>query len=151
MAEAPAVPEVVVRGGASGLRQELEASGHTWLADEPVSYGGTGEGPTPYDLLLGALGACTSMTLRLYADRRKWPLEGTVIRLSHHRIHKEDCVDCEKKDSDATLERVERTLELQGPLTEEQREKLLLVAEHCPVHKTLKKGLEVHTRLLPVG
>lgn len=149
MAEPVAVPEVVVRGGPSGLRQELEASGHRWTADEPVSYGGTGEGPTPYDLLLGALGACTSMTLRLYADRRKWPLEGTVVRLSHHRVHREDCVDCEKKG--ISLERVERTLELKGPLTEEQRKRLLEVAEHCPVHKTVKQGLEVHTRLLPAG
>ena len=146
MVEALAVPEVVVRGGKSGLRQEVEAGGHRWVADEPTSVGGTGEGPTPYDLLLGALGACTSMTLRLYADRRKWPLEGVVVRLQHHRIHRDDCVNCETKD--ASLERVERTLELKGPLTDEQRTRLLEIAERCPVHQTLQHNLDVRTSLV---
>jgi putative redox protein len=145
--EAVAVPEVVVRGGPSGLRQEIEAGSHHWLADEPASVGGTGEGPTPYDLLLGALGACTSMTLRLYADRRKWPLEGVVVKLRHTRIHRDDCVNCEKKD--ASIERVERTLELKGPLTDEQRTRLMEIAERCPVHQTLQHNLEVHTSLVP--
>jgi uncharacterized OsmC-like protein len=140
-----AVPEVVVRGG-SGLRQEVEAGSHRWVADEPTSVGGTAEGPTPYDLLLSALGACTSMTLRLYADRRKWPLEGVVVRLRHNRIHRDDCVDCDKKD--ASIERVERTLELKGPLSDEQRSRLLEIAERCPVHQTLQHNLEVHTTLV---
>jgi putative redox protein len=147
MAEAQAVPEVVVHGGPSGLRQDIQAGTQTWVADEPPAVGGTGLGPTPYDLLLGALGACTSMTLRLYADRRKWPLEGVTVRLRHNRIHRDDCSNCEKKD--ASIERVERTLELQGPLTEEQRTRLLEIAERCPVHQTLKGNLEVQTRLAP--
>src|SRR5277367_6867859 len=126
MPELVAVPEVVVRGGATGLRQEVEAGTYRWVADEPTAYGGTGTGPTPYDLLLGALGACTSMTLRLYADRRKWPLEGVVVKLRHTRIHRDDCVNCEKKD--ASIERVERTLELKGPLTDEQRTRLMELA-----------------------
>ena len=147
MDETIAVPEVVVRGGAAGLQQRIEAGAHQWVADEPVSVGGGGTGPTPYDLLLGALGACTSMTLRLYADRRKWPLEGVAVRLRHHRVHKEDCVNCETKD--ASIERVERILELKGPLTEEQRTKLLGIAERCPVHQTLKNAMDVHTTLAP--
>ena len=145
MAEAQAVPEVVVHGGSSGLRQEIEAGSNRWVADEPTAVGGTGQGPTPYDLLLGALGACTSMTLRLYADRRKWPLEGVTVRLRHQRIHRDDCVNCEKKDS--SIERVERTLELAGPLTDEQKARLLDIAERCPVHQTLRNNLEVHTTL----
>lgn len=149
MVEALAVSEVVVRGAASGLRQEVEAGSHRWVADEPTTVGGTDAGPTPYDLLLGALGSCTSMTLRLYADRRKWPLEGIVVRLQHHRIHRDDCVNCEKKD--ASIERVERTLELRGPLTDEQRAKLLDIAERCPVHQTLQHNLDVRTTLVPPG
>jgi len=147
MAEAQAVPEVVVRGGPSGLRQEIQAGAQKWVADEPTSVGGTGAGPTPYDLLLGALGACTSMTLRLYADRHKWPLEGVTVRLRHSRVHRDDCVNCETKD--ALIERVERTLELKGALTDEQRARLLEMAERCPVHQTLKHNLEVHTQLAP--
>jgi putative redox protein len=147
MVEALAVPEVVVRGGALGLQQRIEAGAHQWVADEPTSVGGGGTGPTPYDLLLGALGACTSMTLRLYADRRKWPLEGVVVRLRHNRVHREDCINCEKKD--ASIEQVERTLELKGPLTEEQRGHLLGIAERCPVHQTLQHTLSVHTTLAP--
>jgi putative redox protein len=141
-----AVPEVVVRSGPSGLRQEVEAGSHHWVADEPTSVGGTGEGPTPYDLLLGALGSCTSMTLRLYADRRKWPLEGVVVRLRHQRVHRDDCINCEKQD--ASIERVERTLELKGPLSDEQRNRLLEIAERCPVHQTLQHKMDVRTTLV---
>src|SRR5271169_3689653 len=147
MVEALAVPEVVVRGGPSGLRQQIEAGAQSWVADEPTAVGGTGLGPTPYDLLLGALGACTSMTLRLYADRHKWPLEGVTVRLRHSRVHRDDCVNCESKD--ASIERVERTVELQGPLNEEQRTRLLEIAERCPVHQTLRGNLQVQTRLVP--
>jgi putative redox protein len=147
MGESPAVQEVVVRGGPSGLRQEIQAGVHRLVADEPTSVGGTGQGPTPYDLLLGALGSCTSMTLRLYAERRKWPLQGVTVRLSHRRIHRDDCVNCE--DKDVWIEHVDRTLELAGPLTEEQREKLVAIAERCPVHRTLERQMEVETRLAP--
>jgi putative redox protein len=147
--EAQAVPEVVVRGGPSGLLQQIDAGRFHWVSDEPASVGGTETGPTPYDLLLGALGACTSMTLRLYADRRKWPLESVTVRLRHQRIHRDDCVNCEAKD--ASIERVERTLELKGPLTEEQRAKLRDMAERCPVHQTLRNKLEVVTTLVPAA
>ncbi len=147
MVEAQAVPEVVVRGGPVGLQQKVQAGAHGWLADEPTAVGGSDTGPTPYDMLLGALGACTSMTLRLYADRRKWPLEDVVVRLRHHRIHRDDCINCEKKD--VSIERVERTLELHGPLSDEQRTRLLEIAERCPVHQTLQHNLDVHTTLVP--
>jgi len=147
MAESGAVQEVVVRAGPSGLRQEIQAGAHRLVADEPTSVGGTGQGPTPYDLLLGALGSCTSMTLRLYAERRKWPLQGVTVRLSHRRIHRDDCVNCDEKD--VWIEHVDRTLELAGPLTEEQRQKLLAIAERCPVHRTLERKMEVETRLAP--
>lgn len=147
MAEATGIQEVVVRGGSSGLRQEIQAGAHRLVADEPTSVGGTGTGPTPYDLLLGALGACTSMTLRLYADRRKLPLQGVTVRLSHKRIHRDDCVNCEEKD--AWIEQVDRTLELAGPLTDEQRAKLVAIAERCPVHRTLERNMKVQTRLAP--
>jgi putative redox protein len=143
------IPEVVVHGGPSGLRQEIAAGAQHWVADEPTSVGGTGSGPTPYDFLLGALGACTSMTLRLYADRRKWPLQGVTVRLSHQRIHREDCVNCEEKD--AYIDKVERKLELAGPLTEEQRARLLDMAERCPVHRTLQRQMQVHTVLAPAA
>ncbi|MGZ3481708.1 MAG: OsmC family protein [Myxococcaceae bacterium] len=139
--------EVVVQGGASGLRQEISAGGHQLVADEPTSVGGTGTGPTPYDLLLGALGACTSMTLRLYADRHKWPLQGVTVRLSHQRVHRDDCVNC--PDTEVWIEQVDRALDLHGPLTEEQRRKLLDIAERCPVHRTLERRMQVRTTLVP--
>jgi putative redox protein len=149
MAEASIVPEVVIRGGPAGLRQEIQAGEYHLVADEPTAVGGTGTGPTPYDLLLGALGACTSMTLRIYAERRKWPLQGVTVRLRHQRIHKEDCVNCAEKD--AWIERVDRTLELAGPLTDEQRARLLDVAERCPVHRTLQGQMQVKTSLVPAA
>ena len=149
MSEPGAIQEVVVRGGPAGLRQEIQAGGHRLLADEPVSAGGTGGGPTPYDLLLGALGACTSMTLRLYADRRQWPLQAVTVRLSHRRIHRDDCLGCD--ENELYIEHVDRTLELAGPLTDEQRARLLAIAERCPVHLTLKRRMEVETRLAPAA
>jgi putative redox protein len=147
MGDRAAVQEVVVQGGASGFRQEIRAGGHQLVADEPISVGGTGTGPTPYDLLLGALGACTSMTLRLYADRHQWPLQGITVRLRHQRIHRDDCVNC--PETEVWIEQVDRALELQGPLTEEQRRKLLDIAERCPVHRTLQRQMQVRTMLAP--
>ena len=140
---------VVVRLGRSGFRTEIEASGHALIADEPIAAGGTDDGATPYDLVLAALGACTAMTLRMYADRKKWPLEAVVVALHHSRSHAADEQHCE--DRPARLDQIERTLEISGPLTHEQRIKLAEIAERCPVHRTLDAGVRITTRLSAAG
>ncbi|MFO0601104.1 MAG: OsmC family protein [Myxococcaceae bacterium] len=141
---------VEVSGGPSGLAQEVVVGAHRLVADEPISVvGGTDKGPAPYDLLLAALGACTSMTIRLYADRRQWPLEGVVVRLRHSRIHAADCEGCETREG--KLDRIEREIELRGPLADEQRARLLEIAERCPVHKTLTSEIRIESRLAPVA
>jgi putative redox protein len=140
---------VVTETGFGRFQQVISASGHRLYADEPQSVGGMGAGPTPYDLLLSGLGACTSMTARLYADRKNWPLERTEVRLTHDRVHADDC---RKADSaDARIERIVREIAFHGPLTEEQRRRLLEMTEKCPVHRTLAQGLRIETRLAPAG
>src|ERR687893_430160 len=104
---------VVARTG-EGLRTEVEAGGHTLVADEPESLGGTDAGPTPYDLLLAALSGCKAMTLRMYADRKGWPLESVTVRLSHDRIHAKDCEECETEEG--RIDRIQREIELEGSL-----------------------------------
>ncbi len=138
-------PNVVVRGNAVSFAQEIAAGSHRLTADEPAAAGGTNSGPTPYDLLLSALGACTSMTIGMYARRKNWPLEGIIVRLRHSKIHAEDCAACETKEG--ILDRIERELELAGPLTTEQRAKLLQIAESCPVHRTLKSQIDIESWL----
>ena len=118
---------------------------HHLVADEPVAEGGADAGPTPYGLLLAALGACTGITIRLYADRKQLPLVGTRVRLRHSRDHKVDCETC--PDGEARLELIEREVELLGPLSEEQRLRLLAIANRCPVHRTLSSGVEIVTKL----
>jgi uncharacterized OsmC-like protein len=103
---------VVARTGDS-LRTELVAGGHQLVADEPKSLGGTDTGPTPYDYLLAALGGCTAMTLRMYADRKGWPLESVTVRLSQERVHATDCEECETEEG--RIDRIEREIELEGP------------------------------------
>ena len=138
--------QVIVRGKAAGFAQEFEAGRHRLASDEPASVGGTDEGPSPYDLLLAALGSCTSMTVGLYARRKQWPLEDVVVRLRHSRIHAADCEDCETKEG--MLDRIDRELELRGPLAEDQRARLLDIANKCPVHRTLTSEIDIRTRLL---
>jgi len=136
--------EVIVRGAASGFAQIVEVEGLHLVADEPREYGGSGTGPTPYDLLLSALGTCTSMTVGLYARKQKWPLETVTVRLGHERVHETDCEEC--VDQPRSLDKITISLELAGPLTDEQRDKLRQVAARCPVHKTLTSKIAIDIR-----
>jgi uncharacterized OsmC-like protein len=138
-------PSVIVRATGTGYAQDIIAGPHHLNSDEPVASGGTDSGPTPYDLILSALGACTSMTVAMYARRRNWPLQGIVVRLRHSKIHAEDCSECETKEG--ILDRIERELQLTGPLTGEQRSKLLEIAEKCPVHRTLESKINIRSWL----
>jgi uncharacterized OsmC-like protein len=136
---------VIVRGAATGFAQEIIAGSHQFVADEPTSVGGTDTGPTPYDLLLAALGSCTSMTVAMYARRKRWPLEAVTVRLRHSRIHAADCEECETKEG--RLDHIEREVELTGALSDDQRARLLDIANKCPVHRTLASEIIVHTRM----
>ena len=120
----------------------MYSNAHFLRADEPAKYGGSDLGPTPYDLLLMSLGACTSMTLRMYANRKKLPLEDVEVRLLHERVHAEDCIDCERK-----IERITRRIRLVGDLSAEQRQRLLEIADRCPVHRTLENDPHIVTEL----
>src|SRR5580704_3156899 len=135
------VPSVVVRGNAAGFAQEIHAGRHRLAADEPASAGGTDTGPSPYDLLLAALGACTSMTVAMYARRKAWPLEEVTVHLRHSKIHAADCAECETKEG--MLDRIKRDIHFAGPLTDEQRTKLLEIANKCPVHRTLTSEIDI--------
>src|SRR5262245_47763931 len=121
--------EVVVSGSAAGFVQDVAMGAHRLVADEPATSGGTDTGPNPYDLLLAALGSCTSMTLGLYARRKRWPLEAVRVRLRHSKVHAEDCAHCETRVG--MLDRIERELELDGPLDAEQRARLGELADKC--------------------
>jgi len=121
----------------------MYSNSHFLRADEPLKYGGSDLGPTPYDLLLMSLGACTSMTLRMYANRKKLPLEDVEVRLLHERVHAEDCVDCEQK-----IERITRRITLRGDLDAAQRQRLLEIADRCPVHRTLESDPQIVTELV---
>jgi len=138
--------EVVVEGSARGFAQAITVGGHVLAADEPVEAGGTDTGPGPYDLLLAALGACTSMTVAAYARRKGWPLETVRVRLRHSRIYATDCEDCETKVG--WLDRIERDVELVGSLDEAQRARLVDIANKCPIHRTLTSELVIRTRLV---
>jgi putative redox protein len=135
---------VVVRETRHGqFQQEIIAGAHRLLADEPVKAGGLDSGLGPYDLLLAALGACTSMTLRLYADLKKLPLLRTQVRLRHSRVYATDCAECETKQG--KLDRIECVITLEGDLNAEQRTRLMEIADKCPVHRTLKSEIDIRT------
>lgn len=136
---------IIVHTGNAGYQTEINANGHTLLADEPVSVGGTNTGPTPYDLLVAGLGACTSITLRMYANRKQWPLEAIDVRLKHQKIYAKDCEECETKEG--KVDEIEREIELHGPLDETQKQRLLEIADRCPVHRTLHSEVSVKTKL----
>ncbi|MGR4870193.1 alpha/beta fold hydrolase [Variovorax sp. LARHSF232] len=128
---------------------ELAAGAHRLLADEPASVGGSDKGPTPYDLLLMSLGACTAMTLRLYAQRKSMPLEDVQVLLEHDRLHARDCAECEGREGQ--LERIRRRLRFKGPLSEAQRTDLLRIADRCPVHRTLEGRPVIVTSVVDQG
>lgn len=138
--------QVYVRTGKEAYRTEVIAGGHSLVADEPKKLGGTDLGPTPYDLLLAALGSCTSITLRMYADRKGWPVDAIGVALTHRRLHASDCEDCEA--GGGKLDRIERQISLEGDLSEKERERMLEIADKCPVHKTLHAGVTVTSRLI---
>ena len=139
---------VTVRS-AGGLRQEVSAGRHRLVADEPVAAGGTDRGPDPYGLLLAALGACTSMTLHMYADRKAWPLREVVVELDLARVHADDCGGCE--DPRRLVDAVRRRIVLRGPLDAAQVARLGEIARRCPVHKTLTAGMRVEDDLAHDG
>jgi putative redox protein len=136
---------MVVRTGKTGYQTEIRVNDHSLLADEPIALGGSNTGPAPYDYLVAALGACTSMTLRMYADRKKWPLDSVVVRLKHEKRHADDCLQCDSQER--KIDHIEREIELIGPLDAEQRKRLLVMADRCPVHRTLHSGVVIDTRL----
>lgn len=152
--EKKAFPEVIdnrvtARTGPEGFFTDLFVNGRALTADEPEAYGGSGLGPSPYDYLLAALGACTTMTVQMYARRKKWPVDTAVVRLRHEKIHAEDCATCDQNGS--KIDRFERELELQGDLGTEQRRRLLEIAEKCPVHRTLHSEVKIESWLKEDG
>jgi len=131
--------------GSSGYTVAIRAGSHRWLADEPVSVGGADAGPSPYDLLAAALGACTAMTLRMYARQKGLPLQQVRVRLKHAKVHASDCAHCETKAG--RIDRIEREIAIDGALDEMQRQRLLEIADKCPVHRTLHGEVDVVSRL----
>ncbi|GAA4467975.1 bifunctional alpha/beta hydrolase/OsmC family protein [Nibrella saemangeumensis] len=137
---------VAVRIGPDSLTTEVKAGNHSLLADEPKAIpGGHDLGPTPYDLVTAGLGACTAMTLRMYADRKQWPLKNVIVHLQHDKIHAQDSEHTEKKPM---LDQISREIEVEGDLTDEQRNRLLEIAEKCPVHRTLHSSVQIVSTLL---
>jgi uncharacterized OsmC-like protein len=128
---------------AGKFQQQVTVGPHRFLADEPVDVGGLGSGPGPYDLLLAGLGACTAMTLRLYAERKALPLERVTVELTHDRIHAADCENCETKEG--MIDHIERAITLHGNLDDEKRRRLLEIADKCPVHRTLTSEVDIRT------
>lgn len=144
-AEVPEVERGKLHVGEGNRRflRDLYSDDHYWLADEPKRLGGDNLGPDPYEHLLAALGACTSMTIRMYANHKSWPLEEVTVTLSHTRAHLDDCEDCEAEDQ--RLEVLSREITLTGPLSDEQRDRLMQIADRCPVHKSLEGNLVIET------
>ena len=137
---------VVVRTGHGKFGTEVHTRSHRFLADEPTSYGGDDSGPTPYDLLNAALGTCTAMTMELYAERKGWPLDGVTVTVTHERDHKHDADHVAAMEEGQSLQALNRRIELHGDaLTEDQRQRLIGIADKCPVHRTLEGELHIHT------
>jgi uncharacterized OsmC-like protein/alpha/beta superfamily hydrolase len=144
-AKTPSSQVLVQETKETPFSQKITMGDHTLIADEPSSYGGRDLGPNPYDLVLAGLGACTAMTIRWYADRKQYPLGTVSVKLNHEKIHEKDCENCEEHPE--KIDRIERKIYLQGDLTKEQREKLLEIANKCPVHETLTSKIIIKTNL----
>ncbi|HEX8892418.1 MAG TPA: OsmC family protein [Terriglobales bacterium] len=140
---------VMVNSGLVRHVQNISVSPHLLQADEPRDCGGNDVGPNPYELLLSALGACTSMTLRMYAERKQWPLQGVQVRLAHSKIYAEDCVACDPYQ--AMLDQIDAEISLISDLSEHQRQRLMEIADRCPVHRTLVSEMQIRTTLTVAG
>ncbi len=138
--------QVDVRIGEEGYTTDIKSGVHQLTADEPEEHGGSDLGPSPYDYLLAALGSCTAMTLRMYADRKKWNLKEVKVHLDHSKVHAEDCEKCEES-SNNKIDKIERIIEFDGDLDNDQRKRLVEIADKCPVHKTLQSEINIETRL----
>lgn len=146
MSQNPAATVVEVEETLSGRYvQSLRSGRHAATADEPVAAGGNDAGPGPYEYLLMGLGACTSMTLRMYAELKKLPLKRVRVRLTHRKIHAQDCADCEQKEG--KVDEITREIQLEGELSDAQRQRLLEIANRCPVHRTLSTPIKIRSRL----
>ena len=141
MTETTDAPWVTATTGGRSFRTDVSVAGHSVVADEPAASGGANDGPSPYDLLLAAIGSCTAMTVRMYAARKQWPLEEVVVRLRNERKHAVDCEQCATQR--VGIKRIERQVELRGQLSDEQRKRLLEIADRCPVKQTLEHGIQV--------
>jgi uncharacterized OsmC-like protein len=136
---------VVVTSGLSGYVQNISIGPHRIQADELDDSGSHDDGPNPYELLLAALGACSGMTVRMYAERKQWPLQSVQIRLVYSRIHAEDCTQCDTNKG--MLDRIEMDISFTGDLSNDQRHRLAEIANYCPVHRTLVSEIQIQTRL----
>ncbi len=136
---------VVVKIGQNGLTTDIMAGGYALTADEPSQFGGNNQGPTPYEYCLSGLGACTAMTLKMYIERKKWNVEEIRVDLKHEKIHAEDCQSCET--AEGKIDQIQRTITITGELTKDQYQRLLVIADKCPVHQTLQKEVKIDTKL----
>lgn len=137
--------DTIARTGSGGFRTDIVSSGHALIADEPASVGGTELGPSPYDLLSAALASCTTMTLQMYARHKKIDLQAATVLVSHNKVHAKDCIDCETVAG--KIDEFARVLTLDGDMTPAQRERMVEIADRCPVHRTLHSEVKVRTRL----
>ena len=136
---------VVVQETRNGKFQQIVATGpHRLIADEPVTVGGDDSGPGPYDFLLTGLGACTSMTMRMYADRKSLPVDRITVTLQHNKIYAKDCEECETREG--MLDQIDRVIRIEGNLDADQRKRLMEIADKCPVHKTLTSEVRIVTK-----
>ncbi|MGH8446400.1 MAG: OsmC family protein, partial [Solimonas sp.] len=140
---------LVAEPGEGNYVRHLRLGPHFALADEPAELGGQDLGPNPYELLIAALGSCTSITVRMYADLKKLPLKRITVQLKHRKIHLQDCAECvQQPGKNVKIDEIERHITLEGDLTDEQRQRLLQIADRCPVHQTLKSDIRIVTSLV---